>query len=309
MAISKMKLSKKDYSNTTKGILAGLFAAISFGFIPVFSKPAISLEMAPACILTYRFGISTVLLFFILLAQKKQIMIPWSMIPRMMMLAVFYSFSGGLLVVGYKYMSGGVTGVIHFTYPIWVMMLMVTFFREKVRISSILAIIIALAGIYCLGVLGSDASFVEGADKVAGVLIVLASGLACASYMVGVNKTSCHRLPSLTLTFWLLLFSTIFFFAISMFDGTMFVVESGSLWFDFVALALISTILSNFLLVYSIKVIGSTYAAILGAVEPATAVISCAIIFGERLTLPIIIGIILILTAVTIIIFRNKFKK
>lgn len=296
----------KNSSLRAKGMVAGIFAAISFGFIPVFSKPAISLGLSPSCILTYRFGLATILLLTILLIQKRQIALPWRMVPSMVMLAVFYSFSGGLLVVGYKYMSGGVTGVIHFTYPIFVMLILVTLFRERIRLSSVIAILIALIGIYCLGVMGSDEAFIPGQNKITGILIVLGSGIACASYMVGVNKTGCHKLPSLTLTFWLLLFSTIFFFTIAMFDNSMVAVPNMEMWMNFVALAFISTVLSNFLLVYSIKNVGSTYAAILGAVEPVTAVLSCSFIFNEKLTFPIILGIMLIFVGVSIIIMRQK---
>ncbi|MDD2962059.1 MAG: EamA family transporter [Muribaculaceae bacterium] len=299
-------MTTNKMSQHSLGMIAGMLGAISFGFIPVFSKPAISIDMAPACILTYRFGFASIILFVLLLMQRRQVRIPLNNVPSMAMLAVFYCFSGGLLVVGYKYMSGGVTGVIHFTYPLFVMLILVAFYGERLKISSIMAVIIALCGMYCLGVLGSDASFVEGQDKLAGVLIVLGSGLACASYMVGVNKTRTRFLPSLTMTFWLLLFSTIIFAAISIYDGTLQMIPNVEMLINFIALAVIATVLSNFLLVYSIKRIGSTYASILGALEPSTAVISCAILFGESLSLPIVVGILLIFVAVAIVIFRNK---
>ena len=265
-----------------------------------------SMGMTPACILTYRFAFSTVILLTMLLIQRKQIAIPLYQVPRLIMLSVFYCVSGGLLVVGYKYMSGGVTGVIHFTYPVFVMMILVTFFRERIRISSIIAIIFAIVGIYCLGVLGGGESFIPGQNKIAGILIVLASGVGCAGYIVGVNKTKCRELPSLTLTFWLLLFSMIIFGAIALYDNALVSIPSPKIFIDFISLALISTVLSNFLLVYAIKNIGSTYASILGAVETVTAVVSCAIIFSEPLTPPIIVGIILIFVSVGIVIMRKK---
>ena len=296
----------KESTNRGAGIIAGIFAAVSFGFIPVFSKPVLAAGVSSTCLLFYRFLFATVMLFALMLMRRESLRIPVRIIPAMLLLAVFYSISGGFLVLGYEYMAGGVTQVIHFTYPIWVMLILVVAYRERIRHSSIVAILLAIVGIYCLGVLGGNASFIPGANKPAGVVIVLLSGLACASYMVGVNKTGAHHLSSLALTFWLILFSTIFFGAISYINGSMRLLTEPTMVANFTGLAFISPVISNFLLVYSIKNVGSTLAAILGALEPLTSVLACILVFNEPFTLPIAAGIALIITAVIIVILRNR---
>ena len=296
----------KESTNRGAGIIAGIFAAVSFGFIPVFSKPVLAAGVSSTCLLFYRFLFATAMLFLLMLMRRESLRIPVRIIPAMLLLAVFYSISGGFLVLGYEYMAGGVTQVIHFTYPIWVMLILVVAYRERIRHSSIVAILLAIVGIYCLGVLGGNASFIPGANKVAGVVIVLLSGLACASYMVGGNKTGAHRLSSLALTFWLILFSTIFFGTISYLNGSLRLLTEPTMVANFTGLAFISTVISNFLLVYSIKNVGSTLAAILGALEPLTSVLACILVFNEPFTLPIAAGIALIITAVIIVILRNR---
>ncbi len=288
------------------GIIAGILGAVSFGFIPVFSKPALEAGYSPSCILFYRFAIATLILAALLLSRKQSMRLPLRTVPSMFLISLFYCVSGGFLVLGYKYMSGGVAGVLHFTYPVFVMSILVIFYKERIKISSIIAIIIAIAGIYCLGVLGGESSFVEGQNRLLGVVIILTSGLGCACYMVGVNKTKCRHLSSLNLTFWLILFSTLFFGSIALFNGELVLINDLPTIANFVGLALIATVLSNFLLVYAIKKIGSTYAAIFGAVEPLTAVILCIIIFGETINTAIVFGILFILVAVTIVVLRNK---
>ena len=293
-------------SDKAKGFVSAILAAVFFGFIPLFGKPALSARMATECVLAYRFGIAAVMLFCILKIKKIPILIPVMQIPAMLLIAVAYSFSGGFLMLGFNYMSGGVAEVIHFTYPIWVMLIMITVFRERISISSIIAIILAITGIYCLGVLGSEESFLPNTHKLAGVIIVLISGLACATFMVTINKSKCSRFHSLTISFWMLVLSALFFLVISAGTGTLQVAPSTKVFFNLVALAFVATVLSNFFLVYSIKGIGSTLSAILGALEPVTGVVSCAIVFGEAITTPIVFGIILILTAVLIVILRKK---
>lgn len=292
--------------NRGKGIVAGILGAAFFGFIPAFSIPALQAGMSPACILFYRFGLASAMLALILLMRGENLKLSIHYFPVMSMLAVFYCFSGGLLVLGYRYMSAGVTGVIHFTYPIFVTLILVSFYSEKMKVSTIIAIAIAIIGIYFLGVVGGEQSFTPGRNYVAGFLIVLASGVACASYMVGVNKSCARHLSSLVLTFWLLLLSTAIFGIFSLVAGELIYVTNIGLLANLSGLALIATVLSNFLLVYSIKNVGSTHAAILGAVEPVTAVIIGIVMFNEVLNTPIILGIALIFTAVGIVIMRNN---
>ncbi len=56
----------------------------------------------------------------------------------------------------------------------------------------------------------------------------------------------------------------------------------------------------------SIHRIGSTYAAILGALEPITAILVGVLVFHEKLTPRICLGIVMILSAVTILIAGKK---
>ena len=57
----------------------------------------------------------------------------------------------------------------------------------------------------------------------------------------------------------------------------------------------------------SIHYIGSTSAAILGALEPITALIIGVFVFGETLTPRICVGILLVLSAVTLLVAGKKF--
>jgi drug/metabolite transporter (DMT)-like permease len=60
-------------------------------------------------------------------------------------------------------------------------------------------------------------------------------------------------------------------------------------------LGLVPTVLSLIFMVKAVKIIGSTPTAILGALEPVTAVAIGVTVFGETLTTRIIAGIALIL--------------
>lgn len=86
------------------------------------------------------------------------------------------------------------------------------------------------------------------------------------------------------------------------------------------ALAIFPTAISFLCTTSAIQYIGSTPTAILGALEPVTAIIFGITIFGERMTPREAMGIVLILIAVTLVIaggsitlqmtrFRKMFPK
>ena len=66
------------------------------------------------------------------------------------------------------------------------------------------------------------------------------------------------------------------------------------------------TAVSNVTLIMALKQISSTMAAVLGAFEPMTAMCVGILLFGEPLTLPIVIGFILIITSVFILVLSKR---
>ena len=69
--------------------------------------------------------------------------------------------------------------------------------------------------------------------------------------------------------------------------------------------ALVPTVITTLALVRAIKHKGSTLTSVLGAMEPVTAVCVGITIFGEPLTRSIALGILLIISAVTVIILKR----
>ena len=68
----------------------------------------------------------------------------------------------------------------------------------------------------------------------------------------------------------------------------------------------VATAISNITLVRAIKYAGPTLTSILGAMEPLTAVVIGVFVFKELFTLNSAIGILLILLAVGMVIFRKQ---
>ena len=76
-----------------------------------------------------------------------------------------------------------------------------------------------------------------------------------------------------------------------------------------IALAIFPTIISIETINVAIRLIGPTYTAILGALEPLTAIFFGVLFFNEVLSCSNILGICLIILGVMLIILRDKLNK
>ena len=86
-------------------------------------------------------------------------------------------------------------------------------------------------------------------------------------------------------------------------------VTDSYVWLIILGLALPATAISNITLVQAIKNAGPTLTSILGAMEPLTAVVIGVFVFNELFTLNTFIGILLILVAVSIVVYRENRKE
>ena len=201
------------------------------------------------------------------------------------------------LFQSYNYMEAGIASTILFVYPILVALIMAFVFKEKITLQTVLCIFLALSGIGLL-YKGGDGTTLS----LVGVSLVMASALSYAIYIVGVNRPMLKDVATLKVTFYVLLFGLSLFLVRVDFGQSLHIVDKWYLWGNLVALAVFPTAISFLCTTQAIQYIGSTPTAILGALEPVTAVFFGVMVFGEALTVRLSIGILLIILAVTFII-------
>lgn len=205
--------------------------------------------------------------------------------------------SSATLYISFNHMDVGIASTLLFVYPVMVAVIMAAFFHEKVTAATVISILLSLAGISLLNKSGDGSSL-----SVLGVTLVMLSSLSYAIYIVVVNKSNL-RLSSVKLTFYVLLFGLIPILGVTFATGgTLQMLVTPRQWIYATQLALMPTVLSLVLMVVAVHDIGSTPTAILGAIEPITAVAIGVVCFGEAFTPRLAAGIVLILTAVLLII-------
>ena len=128
-------------------------------------------------------------------------------------------------------------------------------------------------------------------------------------YIVDLNQLDIGKLPAEVLTFYVLLGGCVIFFIYSLFTAGISSIPSTKAGFYILALAFLSTVISDLTLILAVKYAGSTTTAILGSMEPLVAVVVGVLVFSEHFTLQSLIGLLLILMSVIIVILADQQKK
>ena len=280
-----------------KGTLYGAIAAISYGMNPLFALPLYQEGLSPDSVLFYRFSLGGLLLGFLLKLQKQSLRLKRHEVLPMLILGLFFSASSLLLYQSFLYMEAGIACTILFLYPLMVALIMTFFFKEKASVLTYGCIALATGGIALLyrG---------EGGETLstAGVILVILSALSYSIYMVGVNRSCLRNMEAGKLTFWALLFGSMIYVLRLGFLKELQVPATPGAYLCIGGMVAFPTILSLFCIGVAIHCIGSTFTAILGALEPVTALLFGVFFFHEQITPRIMTGVVLILLAVLILV-------
>ena len=263
----------------TRGYVLGAVAAASYGLNPLFALPLYGAGLGPDSVLFYRYLLAVVMLGSLMIFRRQSFALTRRDILPLAVMGLLFSFSSLCLFASYNYMDAGIASTILFLYPVMV---------------AVIALLYK----------GGDGATLS----LAGVALVFFSSLCYAVYIVGVNRSSLRDLSTEKLTFYSLLFGLSVYLVRLRGVAGLQMIPSPLLWINAVSLALFPTIVSLVTMAGAIRRIGSTPTAILGALEPVTALFFGVLVFGERLTPRILTGVALILAAVTLIIAGKSLR-
>lgn len=292
-------------SDKIKGYVLASVAAATYGMNPLFTLPLYKIGMDADSVLFFRYLLAIPILGVMIKARGRSFKLNKTEILPLAILGLLLGTSSLTLYQSYNYMDAGIASTLLFVYPIMVALIMALGFKEKLTMQMGVCIIMALGGIGLLYKGGTDSTL-----SLTGTVLVLTSALSYAIYIVGVNRPVLKNVATLKLTFYVLLFGLSLFFVRSNFGRDLYIIRGDQwfLWGNLLALAILPTAVSFICTTRAIGYIGSTPTAILGALEPVTAVVFGVVVFGEMLTPRIILGMLLIIAAVTLVVAGGNLK-
>lgn len=284
-----------------KGYFLAALAAAAYGTNPAFAVPLYEQGMNPNTVLIFRYVLGVPLLALLMWYRKIPFKIKRESIGPVAILGILMALSSLTLFESYNYMNSGIASTLLFVYPVMVAIIMMFFFHEKNGPSLYVCLLIMFAGLFLL---------VKPWEGVTlspyGCVLVMISALTYALYIVMVNVSKkINTIPTTKLLFYVLISGSALFFVNIALGNPFTWPHKGVDWVNLSALAIIPTLLSLACTTAAIQIIGSTPTAILGSLEPVSAVLLSVFFLHQPITTLEIVGGCLIVIA-TIIVINDK---
>lgn len=258
------------------------------------AKYAYTTGLTPNNTLFMRYAFSLVpLVIYLRLVKGRQ-----SVMPRLLVIVQGVLFIAGGLLIFYslQQMSAGLTIVILFTYPLWVTIMALLVFKEKLDRRLMLAMLCAIAGIAMISISGESAIF-----TLTGALLAFGASLTYSLYTLIGQKTVQYG-DTLVLINTFFLVGTVLITAVYPADVVALASASPLQIAIGLFMALFNTILPVLFHLKGVQKIGASRAGFAGTAEPLFVIILAALLLGEHLAFIQLTGSALILGSLLVIV-------
>jgi drug/metabolite transporter (DMT)-like permease len=170
---------------TSSKLTASLYAFISISFwgISFVSTKAVLAELDPFSIVVFRFGIGALFLLLLLLIQRTRLLVSIKYLPHLIVLGILGVFVHQLLqVTALLTIHASSAGWIISFSPIFTVILSVLFLHEKMTLSKVAGMVLAIIGVLLVTTTRSGHSFAVSMNI--GFFLMLLSTLNWAVYSV-----------------------------------------------------------------------------------------------------------------------------
>lgn len=196
-----------------------------------------------------------------------------------------------LLFEAYRFTSVSIATVCYYMSPIFVILFSPLVLKERITLKKTVCVLAALLGVTIL-----SGIFQSGLYGIRGVLLALGSA-ALYSCIIFLNKFI-RDIPGFDRTIWQLLIAAAATLPYVLVNGEFQELTlTPSVVILLLVLGVIHTGLAYYLYFGSISGIPAQTVAILGYIDPLVAILTSVLLLGEPMTLPTIIGCILVLGA------------
>jgi drug/metabolite transporter (DMT)-like permease len=274
-------------------------AAILAGLLNLFSKDLLNAGLGPMEICFCREGVTAVAFFLILLvidrsAFKVRLRDLW-----MFALFGFFNVASNVCVFqAQETLPLEVAAVLEMTSPYFVLIFAFFLFGDKITKRKVLAVVLAFIG--CLFVIG----VADGGEdiKIAGIAIGLLSGITLAAFTLGSKFVGERGFSENTAMFYFFLFSAILAAPLTDFGLLGRTIASDAfIPICIVVMGLACTLAPNYLIIYGIRRVDPATVSIIITSSLIVSTICGVLAFGDEFGITDVIGIILVMAAITIL--------
>ena len=200
-------------------------------------------------------------------------------------------------------MSLSTAAILLYTSPVWIMIMSILFFHEKMDSRKLMALVLAFAG--CVLVSGISG----GGLTPIGLLVGLGSGLGYGLYSI-LGTIALRRYSPYTVTTYTFIFAAVGSWFIcrpaDIFNKFSNATDLGFLVVFCCLTALITAVIPFLAYTLGLQSVEASKAGIIATIEPMVATLIGIVVFSEPLTITSGLGILLILAAVVMLNLKQK---
>jgi len=284
------------------GIFWGIVSAVSFGSSPFFAKNLYNIGFDVDNVLFWRFC-PVVLILAISVLGKRRKLCSWKEFGSSFVAGILFFLTSLALFHCYQSMDVGVAAAIFFSYPVIVLLLSRIFLKKKLSRRALTAIGLAVTGVTLLSMNGTVSHI-----SVRGIAVALTAAFCYAGYNLWTAHSAAKKLPSDFLALLIMGCCLIAYFYRLDFGRALHLDLSFAAVSYIAGLSLVAALLAIFSAVLALKICGATTTAVLGALEPLSAVLIGILCFGEALSWLKCLGVAFVIISVLLIAFSRHHK-
>ena len=284
-------------NKTTTSVIMILTAATGWGLIGVFSRPLSAAGLNAMQITGIRSLIVVIGMGVFLLVKDRSLFRIrlkdfWMFLGTGLFSIIFFNVCYFLTI---EQTTLAAASILLYTAPCFVMLMSALFFKERVTVQKLAALVLAFAG--CILVSG----FAGGEIRTVALLTGIGSGLGYASYSI-FGKVALKKYESFTVIFYTFVVSSVCLLPFIRLPEMLLICfqTTGNL-LEALGLGIISTFMPYICYTGGLKWIEAGKASVLAFAEPMVATIAGIVIFKETLHFKNALGIALIFLAIVLL--------
>lgn len=295
-------VARKDSTSSSAvlGPILIILAGIFWGSMGIFVRKLGTYGFGPIQIVCIRVVLAALVFSLILLIKEPA---GFRISPRDILLFLGLGL-GSILFFTVCYFTAitrmplSTAAILLYTSPIWIMLMSLFFFKEKLTARKVFSLLLAFGG--CVLVSGISG----GGLTLTGLLIGLGAGIGYAFYSI-LGTIALRRYSPFTVTTWTFIFAAI---------GSLLISHPADMAEKFTAApslpgllglclltALVTAVIPFLAYTLGLRSVEASKAGIIATVEPMVATLIGIFVFSEPLTLTSALGVLLILSAIVIL--------
>jgi len=206
------------------------------------------------------------------------------------------------MIYGVSLLNSGRAAIIGYTMPVWALLASAVLYREKITITALLGIVLAMSAALLL----AWGSAGQWGNHPLGIAVML---VAAITWGVGnaMMKNSKLSISGITLTFWALFIAFVFFvITTTIFEQDLWEWPNLMQWLAILYGGVITFAVSYVAWFHVARKLSAVSSGLSITLVPVFGVTGGALILGESVTLPDIIALVLILLSMLVVLFPDS---